>query len=139
MEAAVQTYHCACTALILATPYTLDQLPSRKAPGKDNAIILPMPEDSYSSVAVNEGGPYLESTVHHLVADSKSIVVRRDDGFETRTLMRCKRCDLVVAYRIDPEQSTTNVLFILPESVTKTEDMRKGRPPEESHSVAQRV
>ena len=137
MEAAVQTYHCACTALILATPYNLDELPSRKAPGKDNAIILPMPEGSHSSAAVNEGEPYLESDVHHLVADSKSIMLRREDGFETRTLMRCKRCDLVVAYRVDSEQATTNVLFILPNALTKTEDMRKGSSAQGSHNVAQ--
>lgn len=139
MEAAIQTYHCACSALILATPYSLKELPTRKAPGKDAAIMLPLPEASHSPDAMNEGGLYVESTMHHIVADPKAIVVRRVDGFEFRRLMRCERCDLVVAYRVDSEQAASNVLFILPESLTKTEDMAKGSAQEGSHSVAQRV
>ena len=141
MGAAIQTYHCACTALILATPYSLDELPSRKAPGKDNAIILPMPEDSRLSPAGKEGESHMESSMHHITADPVSIVVRREDGFETRTLVRCERCNLVVAYRVNLEQTQSNVLFVLPESLTKTEDMkeRKFSRKQSHNAVAQGV
>lgn len=40
---AIQTYHCICSTLLLASPYLLSSLPSRAPPAKDRARILPLP------------------------------------------------------------------------------------------------
>lgn len=41
----IYTYHCFCSQLLLATPYTLSSLPRRKGPtGSDAALILPLGE-----------------------------------------------------------------------------------------------
>ncbi|MCJ1353191.1 MAG: hypothetical protein MMC33_003176 [Icmadophila ericetorum] len=41
----IHTYHCLCSQLVLATPYTLSLLPRRQGPpGSDASLILPLGE-----------------------------------------------------------------------------------------------
>lgn len=43
----IRTYHCSfCKHLLIATTHDIASLPRRKAPALDNAIILPLPEDT---------------------------------------------------------------------------------------------
>src|SRR5450432_3935847 len=39
----INTYHCLCTSLLLATTHTLSSLPRRAPPSLDSAIIVPLP------------------------------------------------------------------------------------------------
>lgn len=70
------------------------------------------------------------------------MLVRREDGFEKRWLLRCGRCRLVVGYRLDWNQFAEggaggeevgkrgrrdDVLYLLPGAVMTTEDMKAGK------------
>lgn len=68
--------------------------------------------------------------------DRKPVVVRREDGFEKRILMRCGRCRLVIGYRLDgegqdgrKERERERVVYLLPGGLMETEDMVAGRAP----------
>jgi hypothetical protein len=52
--------------------------------------------------AQGQGGEQAHYTIplSTLVPDSKPIVVRREDGFEKRVLLRCGRCRVVVGYEL---------------------------------------
>lgn len=45
----INTYHCICNQLLLATTYTLTSLPRRRSPGLDAALILPLPPPPHRS------------------------------------------------------------------------------------------
>jgi hypothetical protein len=81
----VHTYHCICHTLILATYHALSSLPTR-ATSKDGARILT---------------PASQARLVHTTEDGKAMIIRREDGFEKRTLVRCDRCRLVVGYKLD--------------------------------------
>lgn len=123
--AAPRSYHCVCSTFILATNYDLSSLPVRAEPGLDKAIILPTRNDD----DLDNQHTILQS----LVADRQPTVVRRNDGFEKRILLRCQRCKLVVGYRLDEahvnngETQAQDIAYILPGSLSLTEDMLEGK------------
>jgi hypothetical protein len=110
----INTYHCICSTLLLATTYQLHSLPRRAEPALDKAYILPLPpaarlagetaEDEEENAerqtrnSADGGYALLLSTTQ----DRKPTVVRREDGFEKRILLRCGRCRIVVGYKLDP-------------------------------------
>lgn len=156
------TYHCLCTELILATTLELASLPRRAPPALDKAIILPVvatsilgddigSQDQASSV---QNGPqndsretsredYGHSVLASIVVDRKPTIVRREDGFDKRTLVRCQRCKLVIGYKLDDSQFGTggsirdmagrvfDIYFVLPGALVKTEEMKRGETPRE--------
>ncbi|KAI5777751.1 hypothetical protein EDC01DRAFT_676888 [Geopyxis carbonaria] len=117
----VHTYHCNfCSHLILASTHTIPSLPRRRAPGLDNAIIVPLPpppktssEDgpqsaSESSDSESEAGGSSRrrdkdsyTLLLTLTRDRAAKVITREDGFEKRYLWRCGRCRLIVGYQLD--------------------------------------
>jgi len=119
--AAAQAYHCLCTTFILATNYDLAALPTRAEPALDQAKILPVSAE--------------HTIFQHIIEEQQQLVVRRGDGFEKRTLLKCNRCDLVVAYKLDQAHfvegdiKAEEVVFILPGALTSTENMKIGQTP----------
>jgi hypothetical protein len=112
----INTYHCICTTLLLATTHTLSSLPRRAEPALDKAFILPLPpvsrlaagggtaaevEDDAEAQAGNVSGDVGYSLLLATTQDRKPTMVRREDGFEKRVLLRCGRCRLVVGYKLD--------------------------------------
>jgi hypothetical protein len=106
----INTYHCICTSLLLASTHTLSSLPRRQGSSLDSAIILPLPSTPFpSSPSPDENDedeepdemkPEGSTTLLNLLQDPKPIIVRREDGFEKRSLWRCGRCSVVVGYEI---------------------------------------
>jgi hypothetical protein len=125
--ASVHTYHCVCSSLVLASPYTLSSLPQRASPGLDSARILPLtlPEAPSSQDADISSSMLLSSSI-----DRKPLVVMREDGFEKRWLRRCDRCRVSVGYYLkvpDGEQpGKEGVIYLFEEGLTETEVLRKG-------------
>ena len=112
----INTYHCICTTLLLATTHTLSSLPRRAEPGLDKALILPLPpasmlavtgetaeerEDDAEPQARDASSDVGYSLLLATTQDRKPTMVRREDGFEKRMLLRCGRCRLVVGYKLD--------------------------------------
>ena len=122
----IQTYHCLCSTLILATPYNLDQLPVRSSSSQDQAIICPLGSHSSSEVEAT-------SKLHNVTADRQPLIVRREDGFEKRTLLRCTRCNLAVGYRVEGDSVNINekAVFLLLGGLMSTEDMKAGKVPQQ--------
>lgn len=108
----INTYHCICSTLLLATTHSLSSLARRTEPALDKAYILPLPPASRlagASAGKDETVPQIRdklevgySLLLSTTQDRKSTMVRREDGFEKRTLLRCGRCRLVVGYKLDP-------------------------------------
>lgn len=123
------SYHCLCSTFVLATNYDLGALPARKGASLDKAIILPLQEN------IEEGGK--QTILQNTVSDSQPTVIRRDDGFEKRILLRCQRCNLVLGYHLDQshfedgEQEANSVAYILPGGLLPTEDLTDGKMPAE--------
>ena len=132
----INTYHCVCTTLLLATTHTLASLPCRADPAVDKAIILPLPptpNDEENADADNKAG---YSLLLSTTLDRKPLIVRREDGFEKRILLRCGRCRLVVGYKLDEaqfgaEKKGGEVVYLLPGGLVTSEDMAAGKVPEE--------
>jgi len=123
----VQTYHCICNSLLLASTHTLSNLPRRQGSSLDEALILPLPsapptrslselyvpeaesgEDGHAEE--NEAMPPEGYTILlGLVEDKKLTIIRREDGFEKRLLSRCVRCNLVVGYEIQGDGTAMDV------------------------------
>ena len=116
--AGINTYHCICTTLILATPYNLESLPTRRAPATDQCQILPLSADSEKNIS--------ESRLHNITNDRKAIIIRKEDGFEKRILVRCDRCHLVVGYRIEGDATASNAIYLMPGGLVSTEAMKQG-------------
>jgi hypothetical protein len=137
-SAEVNTYHCICSTLILASTHSLTSLPSRAPPAQDQAIILPLPphtevdSEGHHQIPVETSG---YSVLFNTTEDRKAIVVRREDGFEIRTLVRCSRCNLVIGYKLDESQFTDSdvkadeVMYVLPGGLASTRDMKEGTVP----------
>jgi len=72
------------------------------------------------------------SVLLNVVPDRRAITIRREDGFEKRTLLRCARCKLVVGYNLDLEDAEERLrpVYLLPGGMVNTEDMMKGNKPE---------
>ncbi len=146
----IHTYHCLCTNVVLATTYSLPDLYRRTTPSIDKSCILPCPPLP-SNPDPDSDSEDLETAAHFtllvsLVLPPRQIplLIRREDGYEKRWLLRCGRCRLVVAYQLDWSQYKTeliesaageesksgrreNVVYILPGAVMTTEEMVKGK------------
>jgi len=154
----LQTYHCICTNLLVATTFDVASLPRRASPGLDQAHILPCPvphphtldhdgfehddRDERSVVSTTRGGRGRTVLLSMLAA--RKVVVRRADGFEKRYLLQCGRCGTTVGYHIDTSQypvsgstpdarqgANRDVVYILPGSMVTTEAMAGGQLPDE--------
>ena len=112
--AAIKTYHCPCTTLLIATTFDLSTLPRRASPSADQAIILPIS----NGTAI--------STLENLTEDDP-IIVRREDGFEKRIMNRCKRCKTIIGYELGNKVSNVQAMYILPGWLQTTEAMAAGR------------
>jgi hypothetical protein len=106
----IQTYHCLCTSLLLASTHTLSNLPRRSTTSGslDAAIILPLPSGApdLNNAGTSEGLELPEEGYTLLLGiapDKKVTVMRREDGFEKRVLYRCSRCRLVVGYELQTQ------------------------------------
>lgn len=74
---------------------------------------------------------------------SQPLLIRRSNGFEKRYLLKCGRCELPVGYQLDWAQwveqggaagkkgRKEDVLYVLPGAVAKTEQMIKGKKPDD--------
>ncbi|KAE9363180.1 hypothetical protein N431DRAFT_449982 [Stipitochalara longipes BDJ] len=102
----IQTYHCLCTSLLLATTHTLSSLPRRSttnSPSSSSDLILPLPSSppilspSSQDADLREEG---YSMLLGVVQDKKTTIVRREDGFEKRLCWRCERCGVVFGYEL---------------------------------------
>ena len=133
----LHTYHCMCNTLLLASVFPLTDLPLRKCPARDRAYALPlsMPERRHPKTTSQDAFEQKIAWFSNAATDTKVIVVRREDGFEKRTLIRCGRCNLIVGYRLDPSRFTDqtvmaeNIAYILPGALVSTTDMSAGRKP----------
>lgn len=116
-----QAYHCVCSTLILVSNHDLDQLPVRQA--HDQAKILDLQ------------GEKTDAILQNVQNDDHKIIVRRDNGFEKRTLLRCAHCKLTIGYQLDQAHFTDegikagNIAYILPGSLMTTETMIDGGMP----------
>lgn len=189
----LKTHHCRfCNHLLLATTRELASLPRRREPGRDGAVILPLPgrdnndeidndndndddndngNNKYADEELEEekqekqeqgqttkrtqtpaqtqtrtkpqprpNGEYsiLLSTT---LPDRRAMLVRREDGFEKRTMLRCGRCRVVVGYFLDgvhfgtgagaATATATGTVYLLPGALMETgtmgdEETKKG-------------
>ena len=150
----IYTYHCLCMGVLLATTYPLFSLPRRAYPAKDQAYILPLsspllptPREAAADKAaaipnLHQNIGYAHSELVNVAEDRNRIIMRRDDGFEKRVLLRCGRCKVVVGYKIEPARYETaagdspdsgrgeEIMYVLPGSLVESEDMRAGRIPD---------
>lgn len=118
MEDSINTYHCLCATLILATPFRLDALPTRAPPVQDQSAILPLGSGSDTSTPV--------SRLYNVVENRKPTMMRREDGFEKRGVLSCSRCQLAIGYKLEDEGAGANLVYILPGGLVTTEDMKTG-------------
>ncbi|OJJ42705.1 hypothetical protein ASPZODRAFT_20232 [Penicilliopsis zonata CBS 506.65] len=146
----INTYHCRfCNHLLLASTHRISSLPRRKEPCRDRAYILPLnddeqdeqdeQQDQQEEQADDKKEKRTEYTIllSTAIPERKATMVRREDGFERRVLVRCGRCRVCVGYFLDPmhfkrvhreeeeERDTENarVVYLLPGSVVDTEGM----------------
>lgn len=141
----IHTYHCLCSTLLLATPYTLSHLPVRAPPSKDDARILPLPpllspggdaSPTSSANTTTAADKATEKQQHHypslllpaLRPARKFVMVQREDGFERRRVWRCGRCGVVVGYEVEREQKgeAGRVVFLLEGGLVETGEMVGG-------------
>lgn len=107
MSVQIHTYHCLCTALILASTHSLSMLPRRSVDNDaiDAAIILPFPEISPMPNDLDLNLPQEGySLLLGLDKDLDSINVRRIRGVERRFLYRCSKCQMVIGYELVQEK-----------------------------------
>jgi hypothetical protein len=141
----IRTYHCRfCNQLVVASTRDVGSLERRRAPpGLDAALILPLPaaeaeeEEEDDEGAGAEHYSILLSTV---VPGAQPVIVRRADGFETRQLLRCARCRLVMGYFLEGtgtggaggggedhqgNKAKARVVYLLPGALVETVDLDK--------------
>src|ERR1700761_4926335 len=127
----IHTYHCLCTTLILTTTHDLQTLPNRKVPVQDAALILAPPVDITRSDTIEaETAQSVGSILLNVAAERRPVIVRREDGFEKRTLFRCTRCKLVVGYSLDDAEERSRPVYLLPGGLLSTTEMAEGKQPE---------
>jgi hypothetical protein len=140
MDLDLKTYHCICSQLVLVSTDNLDDYARRSGESLDKAHIIPLisipnisdqPEPSPS-----HSGPRPTSYAILLNAspESKSTIIRRSDGFDSRYQCRCVRCNLVVGYQLDKSQfddgvsgPREDIIYILPGAVVTTAEMVEGK------------
>ncbi|KAL2012510.1 hypothetical protein VTN00DRAFT_35 [Thermoascus crustaceus] len=165
----IKTYHCRfCNHLLLASTRDVHSLPRRSSPASDGALILPLPPKTPSTTSTlsdSESEPEPEGLSpsptrrkqgkrqeHYTILlsttlpDRKTTIVRREDGFEKRLLLRCGRCRVVVGYLLDDihfprpvrevhdhdqegdkgnedDDDEAKVAYLLPGALVQTEEM----------------
>jgi len=147
MTTSVQTYHCICTNLVLATTF-----PFNHHRQLDRAIVLPNPslsprqeaalagDETNSSVEDNHipEPDSITQLVGSSVRDSQPLLIRSDEGIEKRYLLQCSRCRSILGYQLDwnqfeaqSEGSVTakngrrdDVVYLLEAAVLTTQAMR---------------
>ena len=139
--------------LVLASTYPLDSLPRRAPPSLDQAYILRTSAAPQGSELVNPNEPDFSTRVASVLRDIASgfsllfstttdrapIIIRGEDGFEKRTLLRCGHCNLVIGYQLDArhyggnaevqEQRAREVVYLLSGGLVESEDLKAGRKP----------
>ncbi|KAL4892406.1 hypothetical protein BDV59DRAFT_202548 [Aspergillus ambiguus] len=151
----VRTHHCRfCNHLLFATTRDLASLPRRKPPAQDAAMILPLPTDTHETDPDRPEGdaearkdgeateaktaattptttqPHYTILLSTTIPERKPTLIRREDGFEKRLLLRCGRCRVVMGYFLDPvhfpdataqeDEESARVVYILPGAVMET-------------------
>ncbi|KXS97543.1 hypothetical protein AC579_568 [Pseudocercospora musae] len=115
----VSTYHCICSELLLATPSPLDKLPTRQT---DHSHICKI---SQGENITAESSAILTKSAQ---VESNLLVLRLEDGFEKRCLIKCGRCGVGFGYRLWSESGVgEDVVFILPNGLVSTTDVESGR------------
>ena len=123
----IHTYHCICTQLVLASTTTLESLKTRTS---DSSHILPLPDLSSTSTTSHY------ASLANTIIDAKPTVNRLEDGFEKRYFLKCGRCELIVAYKLDKSQfddtksssgAREDVAFLVPGGLVSTDDMKSGK------------
>jgi hypothetical protein len=116
--AQINTYHCLCSSLLLATTHHLPSLPRRASPCLDSAVILvlqPTPDSAAAPDQAAESNTSEPETSNPglgyslllgTTLDTRATIIRRSDGFEKRYLLRCGQCRLVVGYELDEAHFT---------------------------------
>lgn len=122
----VLTYHCLCTELVLATTVPIKDVPTRES---DNSLIC----TSTDGNSFTPGTSILKTAV---TTDELPVVLKLEDGFEKRYLVKCGRCGLTLGYQLDLSQfegtkeklgRREEVVYLLPGGLVSTEDVRAGR------------
>ncbi|KIW66460.1 hypothetical protein PV04_05795 [Phialophora macrospora] len=131
----IHTYHCLCTTLILTTIHDLRTLPRRQEPVQDAALILAPPVDIIRSDEINsESAQPGSSVMLNVASQRRPVIIRREDGFERRILLRCARCKLVLGYSLDEAHwadtdGPARPLYLLPGGLLSTAEMADGKEP----------
>jgi hypothetical protein len=135
----VNTYHCICSTLLLSTTHDIQHLPRRissNSTGLDAALILPLPSSPPTSELQQESYTILLSHAR----DPTPVIIRREDGFEKRYLLRCQRCKVIYGYEIARDKSmvaenvggyTCPILYLLPGALVETQAMARGEKHED--------
>lgn len=127
---AVSTYHCLCTELVLSTTIDLKDVPKRQS---DNSLICTTTDGN----SFTPGTSILETAI---TTDDNPVVLKLDDGFEKRYLVKCGRCGLTLGYQLDLSQfegtkekigRREDVVYLLAGAVLGTQDVRTGRKVDE--------
>lgn len=139
----VTTYHCICTQLLLATPYSLPALPQRRhdharilqlgkppahigEPQEDSAhdaSVTTRPESSKGDGQGEQQSAPLYSFLLNTTLDRRAVIVRREDGFEKRWIRRCARCKTGVGYVLaepEGEAGPGEVVYLLEDGMVET-------------------
>lgn len=140
----IRTQHCRfCSHLLLATTRDLAHLPRRSDAALDQALILPLDQDSVDPETEIETETETETETQHrkhttlllstTVPDRQPTLIRRDDGIEKRLLLRCGRCRVVMGYYLNRvhystkmETDTPPAVYVLPAALVETEYMGEG-------------
>lgn len=160
----IRTYHCSfCKQILLASTRDVARLPTRQGGGLDKAGILPLPGKTEAE-AEGEGGEGREyeeeeeaakkgigkgkEQAHYTIllsttaVSTQPTIIRRQDGFEKRFLIRCGRCRVVCGYALDKihfplkkdkngggdaegKDDGADVVYILPGAVVETGEMMR--------------
>lgn len=90
---------------------------------------------SASDATATDGHVGTDSFMSNVVPDRKPVIIRREDGFEKRIVLRCSRCKLILGYQLDEShfdttQQIPRPIYLLPGGLIGTEKMVKGEQPE---------
>ncbi|KIX93524.1 uncharacterized protein Z520_10702 [Fonsecaea multimorphosa CBS 102226] len=135
-SSSIHTYHCLCTTLVLTTAHDLNSLPRRNEPVQDGALILAPPVNiSRAETLEAQLSESATSVLLNVAPERRPVMIRREDGFEKRTLLRCVRCKLVLGYNLDEshfeqQEGDPRPVYLLPGGLLSTQDMVEGKQPE---------
>lgn len=117
----VGTYHCICGQLACATSPALTALKTRST---DQARICAVSQQA-------QGSEFVELDAR-VIKENEPVMLRMDDGFEPRYLIRCVRCSAVIGYQLDqmqvtPDAKTTGryneVVYLLEAGLLATQEL----------------